>query len=335
MILDAFYMLQLIYFFPLGRFYFPTGLFKFFKAFELLNFQNINFGIWDFNDAATEGLLTVHGDVVNYNFQKMGFSTSSFIFTSIDVILVVIYFLFFSIFIRMLAQVFRKSVWIRYLENVVIGGIFIFILNSTSCILCMTAFLNINEWNVVNETETFGSISSYMYLFFVGFAVVMITIFIILYWWGMKKAKIMEVYEDKPIQVRNLGKKFLFSYNKDRNFFHYLYPLIFLLRRIGVAAVFAFMHDDGFMQLLCLSLMSGGMLAYHTSYQPFKSSIRNIMLTVFEGAYLLICLTIFPYVYPNLKNDLFLGQADVVVGLFLFIFFIALSIPTGILLFKL
>ena len=87
MFYEVFAMLQLIHMFPVGRFYMPTGLFKFFKVFEWLNFQGLNLGIWDFDDASTKSLLTVHANPVNYNFQKMGFGTSSFVFTSIDVII--------------------------------------------------------------------------------------------------------------------------------------------------------------------------------------------------------------------------------------------------------
>ena len=39
-------------------------------------------------------------------------------------------------------------------------------------------------------------------------------------------------------------------------------------------------------------------------------------------------MTIFPYVYPNLRNEIFLKQADWVVGLFLIFFLSALAIPT-------
>lgn len=39
-------------------------------------------------------------------------------------------------------------------------------------------------------------------------------------------------------------------------------------------------------------------------------------------------MTIFPYVYPYLDQEEFLAQADIVVGLFLAVFLLALAIPT-------
>lgn len=65
----------------------PTGLFKFFKAFEYLNFQNLNFGIWNYDQVIDTSSFIVNGNQVNYNFKKMGFTSSSFILTSTDVIM--------------------------------------------------------------------------------------------------------------------------------------------------------------------------------------------------------------------------------------------------------
>jgi len=272
---------------------------------------------------------------VNYNFKKMGFTTSSFIFTSIDVVLVILYLLFMTVFFRILAQMFRKTKIIRFIEITMVTGILQFILNSTCLILWMTAFLNINEWNVMTEAEVFGSVASYMYLALIVFALIMMIVFTALYWADLRKVENPEGGDTgKKMQVNSLGRKYLFMPFKDRNLMHYSYPVIFLARRILVAALFGFVKNDGFLQLLGLSLLSGMMLVYHTSYQPFVSSFRNIILTVLELAYLLICLTIFPYVYPNIKPDLFLSQADIVVGLFLPLFWLALFIPVGILLCK-
>jgi hypothetical protein len=84
---DIYSTLQLIHLFPLGRFYMPTGLFKFFKSFERLNFQNLNFGIWNYDQIIDTGSFIINGNQVNYNFKKMGFTSSSFILTSTDVIM--------------------------------------------------------------------------------------------------------------------------------------------------------------------------------------------------------------------------------------------------------
>lgn len=84
---DIFSTLQLVHMFPVGRFYMPTGLFKFFKSFEMLNFQGLNFGIWNYDDPVSASDLTINAGALNYNFQKMGFKTTSFILTSIDVII--------------------------------------------------------------------------------------------------------------------------------------------------------------------------------------------------------------------------------------------------------
>lgn len=322
-ILDIFSTLQLIHLFPIGRFYMPTGLFKFFKTFEILNFQGLNFGIWDFDKASTKGLLTVHGDIVNYNFEKMGFTTSSFIFTSIDVIISIIYMLFIPISIRILAQIFRKSTLIRYLDAVIITNILPFIINSTVFILSFTALLNVKEFNVETESESFGSIASFGYFVFISMFIGIFVLLVGYFWWYLRMAKKDLNSEDRDLRKTTIIGKYFVAPYRTAHLYHYFYPLTQILRRIMVASVFVLYKNDGFLQLLLLSFISGLNLVYHTSYQPFDHKMRNIVITILEFAYLTICMTIFPYVYPNLEDDLFINQAFLVVRLFLFIFIIA------------
>lgn len=330
-LIDIFYTLQLIHLFPVGRFYLPTGLFKFFKAFELLNFQGINFGIWDFDKASTKGLLTVNRNVVNYNFQKMGFATSSFIFTSIDVIISIMYMLFIPIVIRILSQVFRKSTWIRYLDTQIMANIIPFIINSTILILSFTAFLNLRDFNVQTEAESFGSITSYGYLVFIALFILIFMILLAIFWWNLRNTQKEEFNNDKEgNNFKNttfIGNYLIYPFRM-MHLYHYVYPLTQILRRILVGSIFAFWRNNGFLQLLFLSLLSGMNLVYHASYQPFEHKLRNIIIAVLEGAYLTICMTIFPYVYPNLQDNLFKEQAILVVRIFLLFFVIALFTPT-------
>lgn len=107
---------------------------------------------------------------------------------------------------------------------------------------------------------------------------------------------------------------------------HYFYPCYFIIRRLLVASIYANLKDDGFLQLLYLSLLSGITLAWFTSYQPFDNRLRNILATVDEVAYLSVCITIFPYVYPYKNQPDFNDQAVFVVGFFLGILFLSMLI---------
>jgi len=114
---DMLTMLQMIHLFPVARLYMPTSLFKFFKALELLNFQGINYSIWNFEDVISSNDLVENGDATSYNFKKMGFNSSSFLITSQDVIICIIYMSFIPIIVRSIALIFDKSILIKNFEN--------------------------------------------------------------------------------------------------------------------------------------------------------------------------------------------------------------------------
>ena len=123
------------------------------------------------------------------------------------------------------------------------------------------------------------------------------------------------------------GRIFFFNY-RTKNFLHYFYPSFFVIRRILIGSIFAIWKYDGFMQLLFLSLLSGVTLVYQTSYQPFDSRLRNILCTINEVAYLSVCMTIFPYVYPHLEPTFFIDHAVYVVGIFLAILWLSMMISS-------
>lgn len=49
-----------------------------------------------------------------------------------------------------------------------------------------------------------------------------------------------------------------------------------------------------------------------------------------EVSYLIICMTLFPYVYPDLSDYMFEKQASTVIRLFCTVFYLAMFIPAGV-----
>ena len=184
-----------------------------------------------------------------------------------------------------------------------------FIVYSTAMILTFTALLNIKKFNVETEAESFGAIASYMFLVFLLLFTVFLCLFIAYFWWSLRKIRkegnnINEsiIFQEKTTDAKKPNKnntdsnknirnttflgKYFFNPFRYIHLFHYIYPLCFLMRRVLVGAIFALLENSGFEQLLCLSLLSGLNLVYHSTYQPFQSKLHNITIVLLELAYL-------------------------------------------------
>lgn len=150
------------------------------------------------------------------------------------------------------------------------------------------------------------------------------------YWNELKKSQTKEFAglnsDQDDLRKTTLKGKMLFYAYRTKNLMHYSYSVIFIVRRILVALVLTLLKFYGFYQLVLLSLISGANLVYFTSYQPFQSKLRNVVCTMLEVAYLSICMTIFPYVYPDIDDETFTNQGTVVVGLFLSILLLTLIV---------
>jgi len=114
---DMLTTLQIVHLFPVMRLYMPTGLFKFFKTFEVLNFQGLSIGLWKYSQVIDSSGLTQNGNAANYNFKKMGFTTTSFLMTSSDAVLCLVYISFFPVAIQTLRMVFFKSTMVKNLQR--------------------------------------------------------------------------------------------------------------------------------------------------------------------------------------------------------------------------
>jgi cbb3-type cytochrome oxidase subunit 3 len=278
---DLYSMLQLVHLFPVARLYLPTSLFKFFKALEYLNFQGLNYGFWDFEDIIIEGDLVKNGDTTNYNFEKMGFSTSSFFYTAQDAVMVIIYLSFFPIVVRTLALIFTKSNFVKNFEKKVLWPFLPFIIYITLLILTFTAVLNFKDYNADSGSEAVNTLAAFGYFLFLAIFMVFLTIITILYWRELKKSGtkaftgITEPNDDKVRKGSIKGFMFFLNY-RTSNPMYYWYPMIFILRRIAVTFVLTYWAFDGFDQLLLLSFISLFMLVWYTSYCPFRSKLRNI-----------------------------------------------------------
>ena len=62
----------------------------------------------------------------------------------------------------------------------------------------------------------------------------------------------------------------MFGPFRDSNPLNFLYPCLFVVRAGVFAGIMALWHLKGFTQLLILSVVSAGMLAFVASFKPFK-----------------------------------------------------------------
>ena len=53
---------------------------------------------------------------------------------------------------------------------------------------------------------------------------------------------------------------------------------------------------------------------------PFKSRLRNYVHSLFEFGYLVLCLSLFPYIYPNLNSERYDKWPIIVIILYAAIF---------------
>jgi hypothetical protein len=186
--------------------------------------------------------------------------------------------------VRILAQAFQKSVWIKNLDRLIIYNILPFIISVTVFILSFTAILNFNNFNTETGSEAYGSIASYGYLIFVAFFITMLFIITCAYWWELKNSTGVDFFGiigSGDLRKDTLKDKVIFWPYRIEHFMHYSYPLFFIIRRILVALILSCYYYDGFWQLCYLSLLSGISLVYLTSYAPYTSRIRNIVAAMF------------------------------------------------------
>jgi len=160
-LLDIVGTLQLVHLFPVARLYLPTGLFKFFKWFEYLNFQQIGIGLWDYDQIIDSNEFTINGNEASYNFKKMGFTSNSFFMTSSDVIICAIYLIIIPVVVRIMAQFLSKFKIMRNMERNIVFTSMPIIFNLVVFILAFTSLLNFIEFNVETRSESAGSLASY------------------------------------------------------------------------------------------------------------------------------------------------------------------------------
>ena len=328
---DVFTTLQIVYLFPLSRLYLPTGLFKFFKSFEKLNFIGLSIGFWQFNDFIDSSSFVETGGPAVYNFKKMGFTTRSFLNTSSDVLLCIIYISFFPVLIQSFRMLFHKSTMMKNIKFYSLKAFMPILVYITCSILWFTAVMNFIEFNVESNTESAGTFTAYGYIIFIVFFLVALFVVTISFWWNLRQqAKQGSTGElgDGDLRETTWKGYVFFYWFRNKNFMHYSYPCYFIFRRILIGIILNLMKLDGFNQLLALGLLSVITLSYFTSYQPFRSRIRNIWMTINEVAYLSVWMTIFPYVYPDLGDEEFDKMAAIVLGFFLSFLLLSMIIST-------
>lgn len=286
---DLFSLLQLVHMFPVARLYLPTSLYKFFKALEFLNFQKLNIGFWDFENVMVRDELGENGRPANYNFEKMGFTTRAFFHTAQDTVMFIIYLSFFPIFVRTLALIFDKSVFLRNFEKKALWPFLPFMVYITVFILTFTSVLNFSSNNVFTGSEVATTMASFSYFIFIVLFTGYLLLCTIIYWKEVRTARKQNPDNQDAIDAVRMGsiKGYLFFTDfRTTNDMYYWYPIIYVVRRILVACILVIWMENGFDQLMMLSILSGSTLVWLNSYQPFRSRLRNICASGFEFSYL-------------------------------------------------
>ena len=159
--------LQMIHLFPVLRLYIPTVLLRFFMMFRFLNFEDISFGYWKFQNTVNSFGYTTNNYPSSYNFEKMGFTTTAFFMNTSGVIFFVTYILFIPALISMVALVFFKSPAAKNLERNIHSSIFFMIFYVTLFKLMFSAMLNFKVFNTDNPAEATSSIFSILFIILV------------------------------------------------------------------------------------------------------------------------------------------------------------------------
>ena len=334
--IDMITTLQMIHLIPVWRLYIPTPLLRFFMMFRYLNFEEITFGYWKFQNGVNSFGYTENSYPSSYNFEKMGLTTTAFFINTSGVIFFLTYILFIPALISMVALVFYKSPSAKNLERNIHSGLFLVLLYVTLFKTMFSAMLNFKLFNTDNPSESTSSIFSILYIIFVCTFFLFLFGWVLFYWYyNFTEVKTTgNLAQDDDIRKSSFLGTYIFYHYRTQNIFYYSYPLYFITRRVLVWAVLVFWNNDGFSQLLMLSLLSATSLSYMVSYQPFRSRPRNVLNWVHEVAYLWIWMTIFPYVYPQLCSNEYRLYPIVVVAVFGIVYIFAMLLSLWVLSWK-
>lgn len=219
--------------------------------------------------------------------------------------------------------------YFKKLEHLLKSIFFQFLVEITMTIMTFSSLLNLYKFNVQSNGEITGSMLSVIYMIF------LCTLFVMIF--GLGVFYFYEIYSRKKEPLTNLGAfdedirkttfkgKYIFFHYRTEHPMHYAYPLFFIFRRIIVSSIIVWWNDDGFYQLMFLSIISGIYLTYHISYCPFESRIRNVCAGMNEGLYLTTCMLLFPYVYPELENKIFYDYIIVFIVIFTIVYCFVIS----------
>lgn len=132
-----------------------------------------------------------------------------------------------------------------------------------------------------------------------------------------QKTERITVEEIKEIKPKNWRERALFGHLSNSNPLNFLYPCLFVTRIAFHVSIFALWHLDGEIQLLFVSLLSILMLGYIASFKPFKNRVRNQLAIINETTLVVACMTLFPFVFPQISNNHFLYTGKLAGGFIL------------------
>lgn len=139
--------------------------------------------------------------------------------------------------------------------------------------------MNFIVFDVKTNTESAGTFAAYGYILFISVFLITLFALTVSFWWSLRqqaKQGAAGEYGDDDLRRTTLIGSVFFSWFRTKHFMHYLYPCYFVVRRMLIAVILNLLKLDGFTQLLLLGLLSAISLTWFTSYQPFKSKLRNV-----------------------------------------------------------
>jgi hypothetical protein len=198
-----------------------------------------------------------------------------------------------------------KNVFFKNIEKNILRAFFPVVFYITLMKISFAAMINMRTFNTDTASESAGSFASVLYIIFVGVIFFFFLSMALYYWYDIRQQtqRFGNLASEDDIRKNNFKGSYLFYEYRTENFYHYLYPCYFIIRRILVASLFVFWQEDGFFQVCFLSLLSAVSLVWHVSYSPFRSRIRNVFHAIHEVGYLTVMMIIFPYVYPEMNKE--------------------------------
>lgn len=304
---DTICALQLLHLIPVARLYLPTVILRFLRIFKYLNFEDMTFGQWQFTRAIDQNGFSKNNSPVNYNFEKMGYNSKAFFSLTTGIWLYISIACFIPVLVSLFAIVMPKFSFAKNLEKNVLSIFFPIFIILPMMKLNFAAMLNYRYFNVETSSESAGSYGAVIYFIFLGTLFIFLWTMALYYWddINQRRKQSGQLTFEEDIRKNNFKGTYLFYQFRVTHFFHYLYPLYFILRRFLVAQILVYWHDSSFYQLLFLSILSVVSLVWHTAYMPFRSRLRNVVHSIFEFGYLVLLMTLFPYVYPPMNSERF------------------------------